>query len=354
MHSCSWWTGALWTFGPLRCPSSVLAIVFAFTALAAGPAVSREGGGVRIQGSSPASEIAIYVGEGDIPPVLGSLHTDANGMLFTPRYEIPASVAIRVVIAGKQFVLPAEPRTGSRTATVERVYPSGDEIPANQLKFYIHFSEPMRVGEAWKHVRLLDENQRPVELAFLEMEPELWDAEGRRLTVLFDPGRIKRGVLPRDEVGGALVEGRRYTLVADAAWPSRNGDGLRTTFRKTFRVVAEDRTPIKTAAWQVVNPHANTREPLIIEFGEPLDAALAARLITVPGTDGEIALGPAERSWRITPAEPWKAGPHEIEVDTALEDLAGNRLDRPFDFDTFETVTTRTSRGVVRVAFQVR
>ena len=31
---------------------------------------------------------------------------------------------------------------------------------------------------------------------FLELDEELWSTDGRRFTLLFDPGRIKRGLKP--------------------------------------------------------------------------------------------------------------------------------------------------------------
>ena len=48
-------------------------------------------------------------------------------------------------------------------------------LPANELKLYIYFSAPMSRGEAWKHIHLLDDAGKPVPLAFLELDQELWD-----------------------------------------------------------------------------------------------------------------------------------------------------------------------------------
>jgi hypothetical protein len=241
-----------------------------------------------------------------------------------------------------------------RTTVVEKVYPSGPEIPANQLKFYIHFSAPMHPGEAWENLKLLDHKGKVVELAFIEIDQELWDREARRLTVLFDPGRIKRGVLPREEIGAALEPGATYTLVASPVWRDARRVPIRAEFRHTFKVVPEDRTPIDPAKWRITSPAAGTREPLVIDFGEPLDAALALRLITVPTTPGSAELANAERQWRYTPESPWPATRQTIQIDTALEDLAGNKVGRPFDIDTFDRVTVRTNRGQVTLSFQPR
>ena len=100
-----------------------------------------------------------------------------------------------------------------RPTVVEAIYPSSDVLPENQLKFYIHFSAPMSRGDSYRHIRLLDAKGKPVEAPFLELAEELWDDSGRRLTLLLDPGRVKRDLKPHKEVGRAIVDGGRYTLV---------------------------------------------------------------------------------------------------------------------------------------------
>src|SRR5262249_20228739 len=126
------------------------------------------------------------------------------------------------------------PRRPTVPTTVIHVYPSASRLPENQLKFYLHFSAPMSRGEAYQHIRLLDAKGKPIDLPFLELDQELWDAEGQRFTLFFDPGRIKRGLKPREEVGPALEEGKRYTLVIDRAWSDAEGNPLKETHRKTF------------------------------------------------------------------------------------------------------------------------
>jgi len=91
---------------------------------------------------------------------------------------------------------------------VQHVFPSAAALPANQLKFYVQFSAPMSRGEAWKHIRLLNHEGKPVDLPFLELDQELWDPNYQRLTILFDPGRIKRGLLPREEAGPIIEQGK--------------------------------------------------------------------------------------------------------------------------------------------------
>src|SRR5262249_33960030 len=80
------------------------------------------------------------------------------------------------------------------TTLVEKIYPSGDKLPENQLRFYLHFSAPMSRHDAYTHVKLLDEKGKEVASPFLELGEELWDPAGKRFTLLLHPGRVKRGL----------------------------------------------------------------------------------------------------------------------------------------------------------------
>src|SRR5205823_11683424 len=136
---------------------------------------------------------------------------------FEPRFPLQRGLRYQVVF--RQALLPdaniqkpdvnAEfmiPKLAAGPPTVvEHVYPSRDKLPENQLKFYLHFSAPMSRGEAYQQIQLLDEKGKVVELPFLELDEELWDPDGKRFTLFFDPGRIKRGLKPREEVGPALI-----------------------------------------------------------------------------------------------------------------------------------------------------
>src|ERR1019366_3883018 len=85
------------------------------------------------------------------------------------------------------------------------IMPTRATLPRNALRLYVHFSAPMSEGFAAGHVRLVDAaTGAGIPDAFLVMDPELWDPERRRLTVLFDPARIKRGLAPHLEVGYPL------------------------------------------------------------------------------------------------------------------------------------------------------
>ncbi len=101
--------------------------------------------------------------------------------------------------------------------------PRATILPENLLRFYIHFSAPMSRGEAYHRIKLLDATGKPVADPFLELGEELWSNDGTRFTLLFDPGRIKRGLKPREEVGPVLEAGKSYCLVIDRDWPDATG-----------------------------------------------------------------------------------------------------------------------------------
>src|SRR5437667_9325668 len=109
----------------------------------------------------------------------------------------------------------------------------------------------MNRGEAYSRIHLLNEAGKPVERPFLQLDEELWDPQGQRFTLFFDPGRIKRGLKPREELGPALVEGNIYTLEIDRFWPDADGNPLKETFRKIFRVGPPDDEPIDPKKWKI-------------------------------------------------------------------------------------------------------
>jgi hypothetical protein len=217
----------------------------------------------------------------------------------------------------------------------------------------------MARGEAYEHVRLLDAKGQTVELPFLELGEELWDPEGRRFTLFFDPGRIKRGLRPREEVGPALEEGKQYTLVVDAAWHDAAGRALAAEARKTFSVGAPDDAPPTPADWKINAPASGQKQPLEVRFPEPLDRALLERMLWVETPEGrplpgEIVIDQQETRWRFTPREPWRTGRYRLVATKTLEDLAGNSVDRPFEVDELKPVTQTVETEEVRLPFEVK
>lgn len=306
-----------------------------------------------------------------LPPIVGTYRIEASELIFQPRFPLEPGLGYRVTF-NPAWPPDAGPLHTDLTATfripkpdadptthVQQVYPSIDILPENQLKFYLHFSAPMSRGEVYRWIHLLDETGQPVVLPFLELGEELWDYDGKRLTLLFDPGRIKRGVRPLEEVGPAIEAGKRYTLVIERNWRDAEGRPLTEGYEKSFSVSAPDRTSPGIQSWHLAPPREGSTDPLIVEFPEPLDQALLLHVLEVTDSDGNriegsIRIDRWETRWQFTPQQPWSAGDYHLEIETILEDLAGNRVDRLFEVDVFERIEEQVTRETVTLAFKVR
>src|SRR5581483_2512625 len=116
----------------------------------------------------------------------------------------------------------------------------------------------------YSRITLLDAVGKKIDYPFHELDEELWDPSGKRFTLFVDPGRIKHGLKPREEVGPVFEAGKSYTLVVDAGWPDAAGNPPEEGYRKSFRAgPAEEKQPdIKN--WKIQPPPANTKEPLTV------------------------------------------------------------------------------------------
>jgi hypothetical protein len=284
-------------------------------------------------------------------PVVGTYAALDGAVRFTPMYGLDAGRAFTVTLDAARIPGAAAgdswrstpvvqsvtvPRTISeRTTTVRQVYPSGDEIPANLLRLYIEFSAPMGRSNALEHIHLLDDSGREIAAPFLPVEAELWTADRTRFTLLFDPGRVKRGIRPNLDMGRALIEGRTYSLTIDEGWVDGAGQRLKAGHRHQFRVGRPVEKPLDHAEWRIAVPAPDSRSPLLVRFPWPLDHGLLPRALGVRreqvDVPGEISIEPGETGWTFTPREPWKAGEYSLLALTLLEDPAGNRIGRAFE-----------------------
>ncbi len=210
-----------------------------------------------------------------------------------------------------------------------RISPEAKVLPANALRFYIHFPRPGEAhfdrGQLW----LLNEEERAVRDPFLVLSQELWSLDGRRLTVLIEPGRIKRGLGADPSHEPALVVGRAYSLVVTA---------LGQTARHTFRVSGPVLKAVDETDWRLVTPTAGSLEPIVVHFDRVMDAALCEDEIGVLDAFGElietrVSLAPEGIAAELIPGRPWRAGEHRLVVSERFEDVCGNRLGEALDHD---------------------
>ena len=309
----------------------------------------------------PTGTLSVTV-EGSQVPLFGETIVEKGGVAFVPRFPLKPGVTYRAVHqrpnaerVEKSFTLPLPPP--SPPTAVRAVFPSRAKLPENLLKFYLHFSAPMSRREAYRRVHLLDSSGKAVELPFLELGEELWDRSATRLTLLFDPGRIKRGLKPREDSGPALEEGKSYTLVIDADWPDADGRPLLQGHRKSFKVLAPDEKQPDPKAWTFVAPKVGSSEPLTVMLDKALDQAMLGRSLGVIDPEGRtlqgrIEIDLEETRWRFHPEAAWRGGTHALVVDTVLEDQAGNSVDRPFEVDIVRPVERAVSSRTINLPFE--
>jgi hypothetical protein len=306
------------------------------------------------------------------PPLLGTYELRKDALVFKPRFPLRPGLHYRARFvasalrnqagAGQDdvsrvFEIPTHRATVP--TLVQAVYPSANRLPENQLKFYIHFSAPMSRGDAYRHVHLLDASGKPIPFAFLELDEELWDRDHKRFTLFFDPGRIKRGLKPREEFGPALEDGKSYALVIDQAWPDADGQPMKEAYCKEFRVGPPDDQPPDPKTWKMELPSASGRKPVVVTFPKPMDHALLGRMLRVTDStgsklEGSTAIGNEEQQWSFQPQHPWSDGHYELIVDTALEDLAGNSIGHPFEIDVFHPVQSHAKAKTLAIPIEIR
>jgi hypothetical protein len=293
----------------------------------------------------------VYVDQGKaavditLPPIAGTYRVETNTVIFTPQFPFVPGVDYHAVLRGSgeriadrisRHRFPAAPFE-SKT-TLLSVFPTADSLPENLLKFYLQFSAPMSGGHIYEHIHLRDASGKEVALPFLEIDEELWDPAMTRLTLFLDPGRIKRGVKPLEDIGPALQAGKSYTLKIARDWKDANGAPLIADYEKTFAVVEADREPPNPKNWKITAPRAGTRETLKVNFDERLDHALIQRVLKIIDSTGAAVAGAAsalndDTLWTFVPKQPWGAGRYRLFVPTIIEDLAGNNIGKAFDVD---------------------
>ena len=291
--------------------------------------------------------LRVGVSGNDTAPVAGDYIVAAETLEFRPRFPFDRGQPYTVRLDPRKLPAPREspviettvslPSPEAKPSTVvTAITPSSDTWPENLLRFYIHFSAPMSRRGAIGFVALEDEKGQKLSDVFLEVNANLWNEDDTRFTVLFDPGRVKRGILPNVKLGRAIRDRGRYTIVIDPAWRDAAGQPLKEGYRREVRVGLPIELPLTPADWHVSRPNVDTRDPLTVTFPWPLDHALLQNAISVQRLRGEVLRGSLsieadETRWVFTPETPWRQGVYSLRILTALEDPSGNQVGRPFE-----------------------
>ncbi|MBI3348080.1 MAG: hypothetical protein HY020_12835 [Burkholderiales bacterium] len=214
----------------------------------------------------------------------------------------------------------------ARAAPVD-IHPAGPAVPENLLRFELRFDRSQRLPFDVERLKLLDGDGVEIQHALLDVA--LPDADGRRITVLLDPGRVKTGVGPNLDAGRALKEGATVSLRV------LGGDVDVSPTVKTWRVTAAVSQPLQPELWQFSSPRRGTRDALSVDLRTPISST-GERLIAVQDehgrrVDGTVTLGDGDTTWRFKPSRPWTTGPYRLMTHPGLEDPSGNRRCAAFE-----------------------
>ena len=143
--------------------------------------------------------------------------------------------------------------------------------------------------------------------ALLSTDYELWDGAHRRLTVLLDPARIKRGLAAHRQAGYPIRIGRPFRLVVDPGFRDARGAPLRSGAEKRYGVVADERRRVEPATGSAQPRRATPSSPSRSVLTARSTMACSGIASGVMGPDrrrvvGRGEVGPDERSWRLVPA----------------------------------------------------
>jgi Bacterial Ig-like domain len=279
-------------------------------------------------------------------PMSGEYTITDDAVIFRPLIAFTHGLKYEVRLINKIISEIEIPANNVQDApAVTSIYPTHDSLPMNLLKIYIEFSKPMQEGQSAKNIIVIKNGHDTIPSIFLDLEPELWNKESTILTLWLDPGRVKRDLQPNKAMGSPLQYGATYRVLIKSDWPDAEGVSLENEYRKDFMVGLRDTVSPDPKLWTIHSPEAGTMDPLKINLHESLDYVLlknAVRIVdhkgnmvnAVTGTEAE------ETILTITPSAAWSSGDYTIEIESRLEDLAGNNLNRLFDKDL-----TRQSTG---------
>lgn len=298
--------------------------------------------------------------EGGRTPMLGRFEETDNGILFKPLIPFTRGRSYELVYGDKQLgqIFIPFPDIEDATPELQAVFPTQDTVPENLLKIYLTFSQPMKEGVALNYLTLLNSNRDTVPGVFLDLQPELWNESRTQLTVWLDPGRIKRDLIPNLEMGAPLENNQGYELIFSEGWKAQNGLELGIGFSKSFIVTQRDSISPNPDQWHITIPEANSKDKLKVDFLEALDYSLLQEVFTLRSDDGkEISgiweLGSEEKAITFSPNENWKPGNYTIQIESRLEDLAGNNLNRLFEVDLVQPQNHNESTKLKDVSFNI-
>ncbi|QMU64954.1 MAG: hypothetical protein GKR88_12080 [Flavobacteriaceae bacterium] len=272
--------------------------------------------------------------------IIGNSELDGYSITFKPIIPFTAGESYEILKDGIVFItFSIKAISENIKPKVLTIYPTTDSVPENLLKMHFVFSKPMQQSEPFlDFIRVINNDTKEVSNPFLPLENELWNKDHTEITLWLDPGRIKQDLIPNKKSGIPIKKGNTYEIVILNNLRDAEGISLGKNYNKTIRVKKRDRKQPSVENWKLNLPKPETKSPLGIYFDEPLDITLVKEMIQVLNDKNELAQGnfvltEGDKNIFFTPIKNWKRGKYILLIDSKLEDLAGNNLNRLFDTD---------------------
>ncbi|WP_370090311.1 hypothetical protein [Ekhidna sp.] len=302
------------------------------------------------------------------PAVLGEYSIENNHLSFTPKFLPDPKINYLVTFSYPQLALllsdPIEDQNVySDVASFEppettqpeviSFTPDLEEVPANLLRFYVHFSSPMGLENPYDFITIENENGQPLVDPFVIIPEGLWNINHTRLTLLLHPGRVKQGVGPNVTQGDVLLAGNSYTLRISNAWKGASGEPLKQSFSQTIKASNPLRGAMNINSWALKAEMNNNIGVLTVVTDHPLDQPLAQRMLFLRNPGRQIL--PTQVKFN-NPEQLqifWRAeGSSQLEllIDPRLEDVCGNTPHYAFDLEGTER---SPSKEELKISFSV-
>ncbi|MEB3346499.1 Ig-like domain-containing protein [Aquimarina gracilis] len=292
-------------------------------------------------------------------PILGSIISKKESSRFTPLIPFTFNQKYTVVYNGVVDYFEINPPKDYERLSIEAIYPSSRKLPSNVLKWYIRFSKSIDQTNPYDHIHFLTASGDTIRKAILNLENALISEDRKLLTVWIDPGRQKRGLIPNQQLGAVFEEGKEYSLVITQEFKDKEGIPLKQNQIHQFIITTSDRKQPNVNSWKIRSPEVGTISELKIDFKEQMDYGSMLNRITLLNPDkkkvtGDLKLIKNESTLVLKPHKPWIKGEYEIVIDSRIEDLAGNNLNRLFDTKIVDETSKDIDKAFYSLFFSIK
>ncbi len=291
---------------------------------------------IPFEDATPVIYLLSSVKKGEDIIIKGSFDKKIGELVFTPEFPLLSNVEYMAQFKNdiKYFSLQDK---NLQSPVVTAIYPSSNKLPENLLRMYIQFSQPMKTINNLEHISLTNDKGEVIKGAIFNNVYELWNDEQTQLTIIFDPARVKTGLLAHESYGRALQPNKTYHLTIDHL-QDIYGNKMKNAHTKTFIVESEDKRSPDISLWQIHKPKPKTHDTLKIDFTDAVDMMSLKNRIQVLDVNNQIVHGKieitnTEKSWHFIPHHKWENGDYQLYINSRLADPSGNNLNGLFDHE---------------------